>query len=346
MVFCQTQIKRRDAMTKRIFIALTLASVMLFAATTQAAEYKKMTIRAATANPLGSLHVTAIEKFKEIVEKESGGAITVQTFYGGSMGDEQANVKQLRTEELHLTVVACGNLTPFAPRASLFILPYIFPTLDNAYTLFNNSAFMIGQADQIAKESAARPLSWLVGGYRVLTNSKRPVRTMADLQGLKIRVPAVEIQLDAFRSWGVEPHPLAWTETFNGLQQGVVDGQENPHGINRDQKFWEVQQYVSDLHYMLWVGPILVSERWYKKLPDDTRALVNKAAIEAAHYEWKWSEADVEKALKQCIKHGMMLDTLQDEDQWITKARGIWPKFFSKVGGQAVVDEALAIMNK
>lgn len=331
-------------MTKRIFIAMALVSVMLLAAGAQAAQYKKMTIRAATANPLGSLHVTAIEKFKEVVEKESGGAITVQTFYGGSMGDEQANVKQLRTEELHLTVVACGNLTPFAPRASMFILPYLFPVLEDAYKLFDNTAFMTKQADQIAKESAARPLGWLVGGYRVLTNSKRPVTTMADLQGLKIRVPAVEIQLDAFRSWGVEPHPLAWTETFNGLQQGVVDGQENPHGINRDQKFWEVQKYISDLHYMLWVGPILVSERWYKKLDADTKALIDKAANEAMHFEWKWSEADVEKALKQCLDQGMKLDTLKDEDKWIEKARGIWPKYTSKIGGQAVVDEALAIM--
>lgn len=71
-----------------------------------------MTIRAATANPQGSLHVVAIDKFKEIVEKESNGAITVQTFYGGSLGDEQANVKQLRNAEIHLAVLADGNLTP------------------------------------------------------------------------------------------------------------------------------------------------------------------------------------------------------------------------------------------
>ena len=70
-----------------------------------------------------------------------------------------------------------------------------------------------------------------MGGYRIITNSKKPINTMADLKGLKIRVPAVELQLAAFRSWGVEPHPLAWSETFNGLQQGVVDGQENPHAI-------------------------------------------------------------------------------------------------------------------
>jgi len=331
---------------KKLFLVPGLVLALCVGGIAQAADFTKMTIRAATANPPGSLHVVAIEKFKEIVEKESDGAITVQTFYGGSMGDEQANVKQLRTEELHLTVVACGNVTPFSSRAALFILPYLFPKLEDAYTLFSNTAFMDKQADEIAKQSGGRPLSWLVGGYRVLSNSKKPVTTMADLQGLKIRVPPVEVQLDSFRAWGVEPHPLAWAETFNGLQQGVVDGQENPYGVFRDQKFWEVQKYMSDLHYMLWVGPMMVSEKWYRSLPANTKALIDKAAAEAAAFEWKWAEADVEKARAQCVEHGMQIDALKDEDKWIEKARGIWPKFTEKLGGQAIVDEALAAMKK
>ena len=203
---------------KRILAALCTISLLLGATfDAGAAEYPKMTIRAATANPDGSLHVEAINKFKEIVEKESDGKITVQTFYGGSMGDEQANVKQLRTNEIHLAVVSCGNLTPFASKAGVFYLPYGFPKIEDARKVFTNEAFMDRMADEIAKQSRARPLSWLMGGYRVLTNSKKPVTCMADLKGLKIRVPAVELQLEAFRAWGVEPHPLSWSETFNGL---------------------------------------------------------------------------------------------------------------------------------
>ena len=91
--------------------------------------------------------------------------------------------------------------------------------------------------EAITEQSKTRPLGWLIGGYRVLTNSKRPIKTIDDMAGLKWRVPPVELQLAAFRSWGVEPHPLPWIETFNGLQQGVIDGQENPHLINRDAKF-------------------------------------------------------------------------------------------------------------
>ena len=174
---------------RRFLTAFAAAVLMLSLGTANATEYKKMTIRAATANPQGSLHVVAIDKFKEIVEKESNGAITVQTFYGGSLGDEQANVKQLRNAEIHLAVLADGNLTPFAPQAGVFILPYMFPKISDAEKLFGNEAFMNKTADAIAKQSRTRPLSWLVGGYRIITNSKKPINTMADLKGLKIRPP-------------------------------------------------------------------------------------------------------------------------------------------------------------
>ncbi|SHN65365.1 TRAP transporter substrate-binding protein [Desulfovibrio litoralis] len=334
---------------KRTTLTFVLGAVMalvmaipVFSA--NAAEYKKMTIMAATANPEGSFHVTALNKFKEIIEKESNGAITVKLFVGGSMGDEQANVKQLRNEELHVAVLANGNLTPFAPKATTLILPYMFPKIENAYTLLGNEKFVNDFGDEIAKQGKVRPVAWLIGGYRVLTNSKKPVKSVADLQGLKIRVPPVKIQLDAFKSWGVEPHPLAWSETFNALQQGVVDGQENPHAVNRDQKFWEVQKYITDLHYMLWVGPILVSENWYKKLPADTKALVLKAAKDAAQYEWKWSAEQDQIALKECLAHGMILDQPADnEAEWKERARAIWPQFYDVVGGKKALDDILAI---
>jgi TRAP-type transport system periplasmic protein len=331
---------------KQLLVFLSIAAVLVFAGSPQAADYPKMTIRAATANPDGSLHVLAIDKFKEIVEKESNGAITVQTFYGGSMGDEQANVKQLRNAEINIAVLACGNLTPFAPAAGVFYLPYLFPSLNDAEKLFSDQSFMDNIGNKIAAESRTRPLAWLIGGYRVITNSKKPIEKMADLQGLKIRVPPVELQLAAFRSWGVEPHPLAWSETFNGLQQGVIDGQENPHAINRDQKFWEVQKYVTNVHYLLWVGPILVSETWYRKLTPQTKELVDRAAKEAAHFEWKWSAEQESIALKACRDKGMVVNDLTDEPAWMEAARSIWPNYYDKVGGKALVDQALQIMKK
>ncbi|TVQ99082.1 MAG: TRAP transporter substrate-binding protein [Desulfovibrionales bacterium] len=329
---------------RRLLLTIVSLAFVLTAVPATAVDYPNMTIRAATANPEGSLHVTAINKFKEIVEAESGGNIRVQTFYGGSMGDEQANVRQLRTQEIHLAVLAVGNLTPFSPQANIYYLPYMFPGIETAYTLLEHEEFNNRMADKIAQQSGARPLSWLIGGYRHLTNSVRPVTRIEHLQGLRIRTPPVEIQMESFRSWGVEPHPLAWAETFNALQQRVIDGQENPHAVNRDQKFWEVQKYITQLHYLLWVGPMLVSEPWFQRLDQPVKDLLVRAAHEAARYEWEWAAEQDQIALQACLDNGMEFHELEDEEVWMERARGLWPRFHEQVGGEEVINEALAIM--
>ena len=313
----------------------------------RAADYPSMKVRIACSTPKGtSIQAVPLEKMIEIVERESGGKIKCEFFPGGVLDDEQTVVKQLRGNEIQIGVLAAGNLTPFAPRATLLILPYMFPTRENACTLFSDAPFMQELNNAIAQQSNTRPLAWLIGGYRVLTNSKKPIRSMADMQGLKLRVPPVKLQLEAFRSWGVEPHPLSWSETFNGLQQGVIDGQENPHQINRDTKFWEVQKYISDIHYMLWVAPILVSERWYARLAPQTRALFDRAAREAARYEWQWAAEDESKALRACLDNGMTIDAVTDEELWKEKARAVWPAYYEAVGGKDRIDKALTIMGE
>lgn len=331
---------------RRFLTAFAAAVLMLSLGTANAAEYKKMTIRAATANPQGSLHVVAIDKFKEIVEKESNGAITVQTFYGGSLGDEQANVKQLRNAEIHLAVLADGNLTPFAPQAGVFILPYMFPKISDAEKLFGNEAFMNKTADAIARQSRTRPLSWLVGRLPHHHQLQEAHQHDGRPQGPEDPRPRRGAPACRLPLVGRRTPSAAWSETFNGLQQGVVDGQENPHAINRDQKFWEVQKYITNIHYMLWVGPMLVSDPWFRRLDPQTKALVEKAAKEAAAYEWKWSAEQDEIALKECLARGMVINDVSDEPAWTEAARSVWPQFYDKVGGKAVVEEALAIMQQ
>lgn len=311
-----------------------------------AAEYPSMVVRMACSTPPGTIQAAPLDKLAEIVERESGGKITFEKFYGGVLGDEQSTVKQLRNDSIQIGVMAAGNVTPFAPSATLVIMPYLFPKKDMARVFFKDQKLMNELAERIARESRTRPLAWLMSGYRVLTNSKRPIRKLADMQGLKWRVPPVDLQLNTFRAWGVEPHPLAWIETFNGLQQGVIDGQENPNDLNRDTKFWEVQKYITNVHYMIWVAPILASERWYRSLNDDTRALFDRAAMEAALWMWDWAEGQDKEALRQCLEHGMEVNELEDEPLWMEKARSIWPNYYAVVGGKEVLDKALAVMGQ
>jgi len=331
----------------RTAVVATLAGMTLLCQSALAGEidYPKTRIIAASASPVGSVHVTALQKFAEVIEHESKGNVTVTLFTGGSMGDEQNNVKQLRTGELHVAAIATGNLTPFAPSATITVLPYLFPKIDMAYALLADNDFTTELGDRVAAESLTRPLGWLIGGYRALTNSQRPVTQLADLQSLIIRVPDMPMLLESFRAWDVEPKPLAWEDTFEALQQGVVDGQENPHSVIRDQKFWEVQKYITDLHYMLWIGPLLVSENWYQNLEPNLKGLVEQAAREAVAHEWQWAAEQNQLALQECLENGMQLIQLDDEHEWKARARALWPKFYQAVGGKENIDRALEIMN-
>ncbi len=331
-------------MKKTLFLGMLAACLLFAASVAGAAEYKKQIINCATANPPGSQHDVVLQAFKKIVEEESGGNITVKLFLSGSTGDEQTNVKQLRTGELHLATVFNGNMSPAAPILNILGLPYLFEKPEDARKLLTNKEYTNKLADIVAKQSRARPLGWIIGGYRHITNGKHPIKKMADLQGIKLRVSPSITQLEAFRAWGIEPHPMAWAEVFNALQQGVIDGQENPFFSIRDNKFWEVQKYVTELHYMLWLGPIAVSEQWYQKLDPDTRTLVESAVTRAQAIEWDWIDGVEDACKKLAIEHGMQVDTLEDEPMWAEKARAIWPKFYDAIGNKEMLDETLAII--
>lgn len=333
---------------KRMVMVFTAAAAMILSAAgdAQAQTYKKQVILAASANAIGSQHDVVLQTMKTYIEEKSNGAVTMKIFIGGSMGDETANVKQLRTGELNIATVFTGNLTPFAPPATVLCLPYMFPKLTDTYALLSDQTFTTALADEIANKAQVRPLGWMVGGYRHITNSKHRITKMSDLQGLKIRVSPSAVQLEAFRAWGVEPHPMAWSEVFNALQQGVVDGQENMFATNRETKMWEVQKYMTELHYMRWTGAILAGDRWLRTLDPDTRKLVVDAGRHAQEVIWPWMQNYEDEARKMSIEHGMAIDVLTDEDDWQAKARATWSKFVDTPEMKKLTDMAVAIVEK
>jgi len=325
---------------------LTLLTFGLAAVLALPAAAADFTCKFATANPPGSYHAICGEKFKELAEKYSGGKIEVKVYLGGQLGSEQDNVQACGTGMLHTSIMAVNNVTPFAPAVGFMTLPYIFPKIEDAYKLFK-SPIMDDLNKTMVKQANVRALSWLVGGYRVLTNSKKEVRQPADLKGLTIRVPKNPIMIAAYKAWGINPVPMAWTEVFNALQQKVIDGQDNPHLVNADQKFFEVQKYITNIHYILWTGPLLASENWFSKLPKDMQEVVVKAAQEAAEYEWNWVAEKEAAALKLCLDKGMaMVEPADNEKDWIDKAKSVWPQFYESVGGKAAVDKVVETLSK
>ena len=198
---------------------------------------------------------------------------------------------------------------------------------------------------KMVEQGNFRALAWLTGGFRVLTNSKKPVRTPGDLEGLRIRVPKNDIMIETYKAWGINPVPMAWSEVFNALQQGVVDGQDNPYLTIPAMKFYEVQSYVTNIHYLLWIGPVLVNETWYQGLDAEIRDIVNEAALLAQEDEREWAITREGKAALEVIEAGMeVMVPADDEREWIEKARSVWPAFYDQIGGKDFVDEVVAFL--
>jgi TRAP-type transport system periplasmic protein len=193
------------------------------------------------------------------------------------------------------------------------------------------------------RDAQVRIVGWAYSGFRVLTNSKRPVKTLADLQGLKIRVPKNEIMIASFQAWGINPTPMAWSETFTAMQQGVVDGQENPYITVSAMKFNEVQKYVTNIRYVFSLEPLIVSESLFKKQPADVQKAILEAGAEASESSYNFLLATESKIKKELAAKGMQItDAADGEKEWISKATtSVWPKFYDSIGGKAKLDKVL-----
>ena len=216
-------------LTRTLCIA---ASVLLLASMDAHAKRFKVAVGDAG----GSAQHELGKKFAEEVERLSGGKHKVKLFLNGQLGSEQDTVNDAAMGTLDMSLLAINNITPFSPTVGIFTLPYVILSLDDAVTLTQGP---VGQElmENTIRDAGVRILGWTYTGFRVLTNSKKPVRTVADLDGLHIRVPKNEIMLDTYKSWGINAVPMAWAETFTALQQKVVDGQDNPYLTVHSMKF-------------------------------------------------------------------------------------------------------------
>ena len=313
---------------------------------TTKAEAQNVTIKFATANPENSYHGIFGLAFKKYAEQMSNGSVKVELFLSGQMGSEQDNVNQVSSGIIQMSSQAVNNVTPFAPIVGFCTLPYMWNNFGEAWAVLD-SPLREKLNETMVKQGNFRAIAWLTGGFRVLSNSKKPVRTLEDLKGLRIRVPKNEIMIQAYKSWGINPVPMAWTEVFNALQQKVVDGQDNPYAAIPQEKFYEVQKYVTNIHYLLWIGPVLVNEAWYQSQSPNVRKIMAEAALKAQKEERDWAVANEGTSCLEAIENGMeVMVPANNEKEWIEKARSIWPNFYDKIGGKAFVDEVVAFLEQ
>jgi len=272
----------------------------------------------------------ACAAFKKAVEERSGGVIRVDIYPAAQLGDARTIAEGVQMGTIEMADIENGPLGRFVPEAMLWDLPFIFENIDHAHKALDGEVGQFVQKQYIAKN--IRHLAYNDGGFRYFTNNLRPINSMDDLKDLKIRVMESKVMIDTINAFGGSAIPMAFGELYTALQQGVVDGQENPMNLIYSQRFYEVQKYLSLSGHFYYPRQYIASEFWWNKLNDEHKKIISEAAKEAcaiqrselAKYEVKMMDVLREK--------GMVINEVNKTAFVSTAKEKIYPSFYTVIG--------------
>jgi len=231
-----------------------------------------------------------------------------------------------------LVVTSTGPMSGFVKQFMLFDFPFLFRDKEHAYKTLDGEIgqYVLG----LLSKRGIKGLAWYENGFRHLTNSKRVVETPADAEGIKLRTMENKVHMAIWKALGADPTPMAWGELFTALQQGVVDGQENPVPIIYTQKVYEVQKYLSLTGHVFSPALILMSQRQFDRLPDELQELVQKAAQESAVYQRSVITEMENEQIEKLEAEGMVI-TYPDKEPFLEQTKSVYDEFKSELGDDA-----------
>ena len=325
---------------------LSLLLMILLLSTGYASAAPSQTLKIAAGDPEDSEMGVVGNAFKEYIEEKTKGDVEIQCFYSGSLGDESECLRNVQKGTLPMAMAGIANLVPFEKKLGLLTLPYLFANIDEVVTGTNSAPAEL--LNSYATKSGFRILTWTYTDFRYISNAKRPITKMADMQGLKFRVPQSAVLIAAYKAFGGSPTPISWAETFTALQQGVVDGQCYDYIGFKANKFNEAnQKYLTEVHYTYQLQPLVISERVFKKMTPEMQKLLIDAGKYAQEKVLKYQIEQADAAKKYLIDNGLQVSQLEDEDVWKKAAmEKVWPEMADFVGGKETINAYLKACGK
>lgn len=276
----------------------------------------------------------ATESFKKQVEANSKGEVSVPLFPAAALGDEKANLEQLKVGEIGLSIVGELVWSQFAPAYNAIALPYIMPNIEEVYKFIDKHK---AEIDKLTTEKGGVLIAGnQMRGARYLTCNKE-IKTVADLKGMKLRVPEIADWVTIWKTLGVTPTPIAWPEVYSALQTKVADGQENPLSNITSAKLYEVQKYLVNTQHLQPVFNWVLSIKAVSEFSDANQKIIKDAITACAKAGDADSKAEQETLLKQCTDKGMILCEVDTAAFQKMAAPGV--KEVSKTWAPGVYDE-------
>lgn len=232
------------------------------------------------ADPFGSHSGAMTAVFKSLVETASNGDIEVQIFPDGQLGKDNEVIQQVRDGIIQSAISSSGGIAQHYPLVGVFDIPFAFPNISVTDRVMDlSSGFGQKFAAGLEKDTGLKVVGLLdSGGFFAFTNSERPIKTMEDMDGLRIRTMTLPTHQAMVNSLGGQATPLPWAEVYTALQTGVADGQMNPIPVIAFAKFDEVQKYLSITNHVITPFVWTVNQDFYNGLSDEHREIVDWAA--------------------------------------------------------------------
>lgn len=239
------------------------------------AQTAPATLKIATVAPEGTPWADGLTQFKKQVEGDAPGRITVRTFLGGVLGDENESVQQCQRGQIQGVGASTGALASIVPELAVLELPYLFDSAEQADYVLDK---VILSTVEAAFKSKGLVLGfWSENGYRVFGSNWGPVKTVADLKGHKMRAQENEVHLQMYRSFGASPTPIAVTEVLTSMQTGVVDGWDNTPLFAFAAQWTSATKYLSLTNHIYQPAAIVFNKSWFETQPADLQAILLKA---------------------------------------------------------------------
>lgn len=294
-------------------------------------EDEEFTIRYAHGDPpdveTASAHTDAV-MFKNYVESRSDGRIKVEIYPSNELGSEREQLEAVQLGSAEICNVSEGTVGIFFPEILATSVPYAFNTYNEAWAVAD-SPYMRDLMGKMVEDTGIRNLHVSQNGFRHFSNDKRPVRTPEDLEGLKIRTMEHRGHMQMVEALGADAVPIAWGELYSALEQGVVDGQENPPSLVQSMKFYEVQDYYTLDGHIYSIDFTFINNDFYNSLPDDLRQIV---------YDGAEVSGRIHQAIETYVSNVTAVGALQEEGMEVYTPTADEVQMFRDATQEPVVD--------
>ena len=289
-----------------------------------------------------TLQYRGLTMFMDGVEKRTNGRVKFKRYCCKTLGADLESIEAMRMGSIDFRCAGVGIYARYHRPIDMIVLPYLFRDYDHVYKFVTSPLWY--EITKGLEKSNIKPITNFNAGFRDITNNKRPINTVEDVKGLKIRVPKISSWVTTWKAFGASPVAMKWPEVYMALKTGVIDAQENGPNNSKDAKFYEVQKYFSYINYA-WLGPLLSMnlDKW-NSLPKDIQDIIMEEAKKGAKWTFDMGKKMNDDALKFIESKGMTVNWNPDKESFRKAAEKAYEEFRKQPWyDQALIDKIKAI---